>query len=297
MIDYPALYNSPESEARFRSAYETLLKSWQIEVSSTWVNTDFGETHVLVAGTSSAPPIVSVPGAQGTAAMWGHVASTLASDRSIYCVDLIDQVGLSRPKRVMSNPEDGDHWFRQTMDGLGLDYFDLVGNSLGSFIAAKFASAYSERVRSLVLTAPAATVASVSPAYVLKVLTSMNIPIKKIKTRFLLGTGAGSVGPDDLLFRVLNSAMLESRLVSKLLPRALSSRELGALTMPVLLIQGQKDRVNAGSAEENCQRAKLSVQRLTCETLADAGHLWSPAQFLRAGEMIKEFIRSAIPLY
>jgi len=293
MTTPPVRYKSPAAEARFKAKYESLLSTWHIQPESIWVTTEFGESHVLVAGAKDAPPIVLIPGAQATAGMWGPLASKLSLERKLYCVDLIDQVGLSRPTNVLSSPEDSDLWLGQTLDGLGLAQPDLVGNSIGAFIAAKYASANPDRVSSLVLTAPAATVSTVSPLYILKVIASMSLPIERLKTKFLLSTGAGAVSVGDPLFQVLQCAMSESNIVSKLVPRALTEQELLALTMPVLLLQGRRDSVNSGAAEEICQRMAASIPNLDCETLDDAGHLWAQEHFIKAGELIAQFLKCA----
>jgi len=128
----PSLYKSEAAQARFATAYQALLDSWTIDYESLWLNTDFGATHVLLAGAADAPAAMMVPGAQGTAGMWGGVAQALASGRRIYCLDLIDQVGLSRPTRVLSSSDDADLWLSQVLDALEAEQVDLIGNSLGA---------------------------------------------------------------------------------------------------------------------------------------------------------------------
>lgn len=289
----PDRYKSPEAEARFQSDYENLLGVWDIAFESRWVSTEYGESHLLVAGCDEAPPMVLVPGAQGTSGMWRSIAAALAPVRRLYCLDHIDQVGPSRPRRVLSDPNDSDAWLGQVLDGLGLEHVDLLGNSIGSFICGKYASAYPDRLRSLVLTAPAATVASVSPLYILQVLVSMNLPGVFLKDRFLLRSGAGKVSADDPLFRVLRSAMYEGRVVSKLLPRSLTPTELASLSMPVLLIQGGRDKVNSITAAEVCEKLDELVPIIICENFEDAGHLWAPEHFSKAGVVVRAFYENA----
>jgi len=284
------LFKSSSAEARFHLAYESLLADWENDFQSEWVNTDFGETHVITSGLPNGTPLVLIPGAQGTAGSWGSVISGLSNGRKIYCIDLIDQVGLSRPTSVLSNTADSDLWLMQTLDGLGLDQVDVVGSSLGSFIAAKFASAYPKRIRTLTLTAPAATIANINLFYILQVILVMTIPGSFLKTRFLLKSGAGQIDAKNSLFKVLHAAMFGSSVISKLIPRLLTNDELEALEMPVLLILGEKDIVNTQTPSAICEKLATHIQKLRCEIFADAGHLWAPKHFKSAGEFIESFL-------
>lgn len=132
MNEHPelSLFKSASAEARFQAAYRSLLNDWKNEFQSTWVNTDFGETHVIISGSLNNPPLVMIPGAQGTAGMWGSVASVLSHTRQICCIDLIDQVGLSRPGKALSSIDDSNLWLKQTLDGLGLGRVDAVNSRL-----------------------------------------------------------------------------------------------------------------------------------------------------------------------
>lgn len=285
-----ALYKSAEAQTRFEIAHKTLLNSWQVDFKSKWITTDFGETHVMMAGNVDSKAMVFVPGAQGTAAMWGPVVQPLAQGRQIFCVDLIDQVGLSKPSQVLKSSDDATRWLTQVLEALQLNDVDLVGNSLGSFVAASFAVNNPERVTSLTLTAPAATVSIVSPAYIFQVMFAMGMPGAYFKRRFLLNSGAGLVDRSDPLLNLLLAAMVESQVISKLIPQALKKEALARLTMPVLLLQGGMDKVNAHKPDAICTRLKTVIPHIESATYKTAGHLWSRDHLSAAGERIKQFV-------
>lgn len=289
------LFRSAANEQRFQTSYTSLLEGWDVGYRSVFVDTEFGRTHVISSGDSGSP-VVLVPGAQGTAGMWGQVVSKLSTTHKTFSIDLIDQVGRSEPARVLTNSEDSTLWLKQTLDALNLhqvDQVDLVGNSLGSFVSASYACRYPERVRTLTLTAPAATVSNVRLGYIAQVLFSMNLPGGYWKKRFLLKSGAGLVTEEDKLFGVLYAAMQNSNVVSQLIPRYLGRRELAKLQMPVLLILGQKDGVNNESPTEITQKMSGMLPQFNCEVFDDAGHLWAPKHFDQAGQLIETFLRNS----
>lgn len=71
-----------------------------------------------------------------------------AEQRRVYALDL------PRPNRT-APPSNWSGWLGRWLDAAGLARVEIVGHSLGGIVAAEFAAAYPERVRRLVLVAPA----------------------------------------------------------------------------------------------------------------------------------------------
>lgn len=287
-----SVYKTKQDRDTFLQAYRVLLATWGVEYQSNWVHSQYGDTHVLVSGPVDAKPIIFVPGAQGTAAMWGPIVERLSQTRRLYCLDIIDQVGLSKPEKVLNGPEDCALWLAQTLNGLGHSKVDLVGNSLGAYIAASFALRHPEKVHSLVLTAPAATVSDLNPNYILKVLFTMLWPFEAARVRFTHKVGANRVDPSSPLFKLLVLAMSKSRIISKLTPRALDDEELSSLALPVLIVLGDQDPVNKASCREVAGRLKGLLRNVRFETLPGAGHLWSNEQMRDCALRIQSFLEA-----
>ncbi|MCE2593687.1 alpha/beta hydrolase [Motilimonas cestriensis] len=284
------LFKSKKSEIEFQKAYDNLLEDWGVETQSQWVRSEFGETHIIVTGPDNGKPLVLLPGAQGTAAMWGPAISKLSNSRRIYSFDLIDQVGRSRPERILTSPKDCVEWIEQTLDALNLSKVDIVGNSLGSFMVASFASRRPERVNKVILTAPAATVANISFLYIFQVILTLMMPFKGLTKRFLNSSSQGNVKSSSPLYKLLYLAMSESKVISKVVPRLLSDKELSTLSMPFLLILGEKDKVNKAKALNIHKKLLQLVPSAECKILPNAGHLWNREQFRDSGQLIEEFL-------
>ena len=109
--------------------------------------------YALAAGTGS--PLVLVHGLLGTASCWAPSMRVLARERRVYAVDAL---GIGRSERVPGL--DGSlatsaRRLRTWIDREQLDKVDLLGTSHGGAVAMCFAALFPDRVRSLVLHAPA----------------------------------------------------------------------------------------------------------------------------------------------
>lgn len=125
------------------------------------VQTTDGEISVAVAGDPSASPLVLLhgggPGASGTS-NFGHNLPALTRHARVL---LPDQPGFGRSYRPSQEQMDARSITQIAVDSLlealasmGVDRFDLVGNSLGGAAAIAIAQQHPERVRRLVLMAP-----------------------------------------------------------------------------------------------------------------------------------------------
>ncbi|OLQ70033.1 hypothetical protein BIT28_10865 [Photobacterium proteolyticum] len=285
-----SIFNTPETQEHFLAAYKRLMKTWSLPYEDKWVETSFGRTHAIVSGPVNGEPLVLLPGAQATGAMWGPMIPDLVKNRRVFCLDLIDQVGLSEPNKVLTNSHDSSTWLKETLDGLSLDKVDIGGNSLGCFIVSMFAVSYPDRVKNLILTAPAATVSGIRLLYILKILFASWSSNPSVKSRFLEQNSAGLVDNTSTLFQLLFAAMSGSKVISKITPRQLTVDELRSIKSPVLIILGDKDMTAQKKADEVVNDLSELALNFQCEIIEGAGHLWTEQQYMFAGNKISQFL-------
>jgi pimeloyl-ACP methyl ester carboxylesterase len=113
------------------------------------------EANYIDVGSGDEDPVVLVHGLGGQGQNWLENVPRLAQDRRVIAMDL-PGFGLT-PKR-----EDDDvtipgygRWVNKLCDKLGLEQIELVGNSMGGYIAAEVAIQFPERVKRLVLVSAA----------------------------------------------------------------------------------------------------------------------------------------------
>jgi triacylglycerol lipase len=112
-----------------------------------------GTGQLAYARTGSGPALVIIHGVGGRKEDWASLAADLADRRTVYAIDMLGFGGSSR---------DADPGIAsQTaavlalLDAEGIAQSDFLGNSVGGWVAATFASTHPERTRRLILANPA----------------------------------------------------------------------------------------------------------------------------------------------
>jgi pimeloyl-ACP methyl ester carboxylesterase len=109
--------------------------------------------HYLHAGLGR--PLLLIHGLVGSSVNWRKNIGTLAQEASVYAIDLINAGRSQRVRDIDAGLEATADRIAAVMDTLGLQDADIAGHSHGGAAALMFAARHPERVRSLILFAPA----------------------------------------------------------------------------------------------------------------------------------------------
>jgi pimeloyl-ACP methyl ester carboxylesterase len=109
--------------------------------------------HVLRAG--DGPPLLLVHGLVGAAANWKKSIDALAPHASIYAIDQLNMGKSQRVDSLDASLEATADRLAAAMDALNLTQADIAGHSHGGAVALMLAARHQERVRRLILFAPA----------------------------------------------------------------------------------------------------------------------------------------------
>ncbi|MEM6454069.1 MAG: alpha/beta hydrolase [Acidobacteriota bacterium] len=244
---------------------EQLLPTYASE-ASTFVEIPSARVHVRDEGASAhdTPPIVMLHGLGDSLHTFEPWVDRLESDFRVVRLDL-PGFGLTGP--FADDETDygmANHlrFLRDTLDALDIERIDLLGHSLGGWYAWRFALAYPERVRRLVLVAAAGypehvgdTLEQARSAPFLRSL------LRNVTPRNLIEQGLRDAIADD---RIITDAMIDQRY--DLLLRA-DNRDALALrldvdwddahlripeiTTPTLLMWGTEDHWIPSAAADN----------------------------------------------
>ena len=154
------LFKSEAAKATIRRYYDEFRSRLPMPTTERTVKTTFGETHILIAGPESAPPLVMLHGALASSAHVLHELGPLTESHRIYALDVVGQSVMSEDRRIDVRDDSYGRWLMETTNALGLDRFDLYGVSWGGFVALQGTRIAPERVKHLVLLAPAGVVAN-----------------------------------------------------------------------------------------------------------------------------------------
>ncbi len=246
-----------------------------------------GRTHLIDMGAGPRATLVFLSGMGSCPAAYHDLLDELSRDRRVVAVDRFG-TGLSAGLRGHGHPRNS--WVGQVeavVTSLGLAPVDLVGHSLGGFVAGALAVERPELVRRVVLVSPVGVARDHPWSWTPALLPgALDLAAALAWGRHLTGAAGVQAGPDPCQLAAdrwwgdsdLNSI---ARLIG---PRwfrqeTLLLPELGLLQDRICLIWGDRDRQVPLQA---AQRELLSYPALHLEVLPGAGHL---VPFERPGEV------------
>lgn len=278
--------------------YKDAVATIDTPVSSRYVSTRFGRTHMLAAGPDDAPALILIPGIAGCAPLWRRQLPAFAQHFRVYALDIVGQPGKSEPETPSFLNDDFSLWLLDVLDGLGIERAHFAGTSVGGWIVLRFAIHSPERVDKIVLLSPTG-------------IARARLPIRIWVTKFLDKRKSPDALQDDLTARsVTNKSPGASfgtfdRRLAKLMalctrhyridrsmgiynprtrrvdfwsglqvlrkfflsePRALLRR----LRVPSLLILGEHERLY--NPEQVARRARKLLAGVETDIIAGAGH-------------------------
>ena len=283
------------AEARFWQAQDRLLAGNGNSVRSRFLKIRKPDLRVQVLEGGEGEPVLLIHGGDGMAAQWEPLLSRLSSSFHIYAPDR-PGCGLTDMFDYRDVPlrEHAVDFVEATMDALGLERANLIGNSMGGYFSLVFALAHPERVKRLVTVGePAGSSATIPPGN--RVLAIRGLNGLLYATVMKPGPSATYEGFKRILVahpERLSPAYLDCCTAASEIPGATESwltlledchitggrstltyslrPELARLSMPTLLIWGDKDSFGPPSlAQEMAQ----IMPRGRAEIVPDAGHL------------------------
>ena len=123
------------------------------QIAEGFVVVDGVKVHYQRAG--SGRPLLLLHGLVGSAKNWRRNISFLAQDSDVYAIDLFNMGESERVPGLDAGLEATADRLAAYMDALGLEEADIAAHSHGGAVAMMFAARHSDRVRRLILFAPA----------------------------------------------------------------------------------------------------------------------------------------------
>lgn len=267
------------------------------------VSVDGHKMHCLTAG--KGPSLVLLQGLLASADAWRPCLSHLAEESSVYAVDCL---GIGKSERVsgidVSLSAQADR-MAKFLAGAGIVCADIVGTSHGGAVAMMLAARHPEKVRSLVLHAPANPFSRLSDSLVRFYRTPPgrwlahrvpHLPLRLQKLALGRMYGKGIAVRHEALENYMSSLRVPGTVqhVLRILDCWFSDmRELGSALeklsdVPVLLIWGAQDRAVSLESGRKLE-AKLPHAELT--VIPGMGHLPHDEAPLLFAETVNNFLR------
>lgn len=290
-------FRSEAAKERYLEHYDAWAQRWPVPSRSFSVETSWGPTFVRISGPEDGPPMVLVPGANATSLMFEPNVASWSERTRVFAVDNVFDFGRSIYTRSMTTPDDFVDWLDELLVRLGLeDDVNLLGHSYGGWIAAEYGLAHPERLRSVILAAPAGTIDRLSDDFIMKGLQCL-IPhphFVKAMVRWALHDAAdGTPEQQRVVEEAADNAWLGLRcfkLKQLVPPRVLSDDEWRRFEVPVLFLVGENEVIYSISGAEAVARINRVAPEIDTELFPDCGHDLTFVQAERFNRRVLRFI-------
>jgi abhydrolase domain-containing protein 6 len=218
------------------------------------------------------PPLVLVHGVAMRGADWATLLGALRKHHRLYVVDLLGYGDSDKPRDSDYSIATQTAVVRGFVDARRLERFDLMGVSMGGWIALKLASENSERVQNLILISSA----GLAFEHQLQETTFSATTLEEQRRSFALQSDRVNALPDfivrDFLRRSREKAWIVTASMRSMLNRRdlLLDRKLQRVTMPVLIVAGTADRIVPFTVAQQLQR---EIPHAKLVWLKGCGHL------------------------
>jgi len=261
------VFKSEEGRRRILSYYSRLLEHVDFPYRESYVDTTFGKTYILESGDPNNPPAVLIHGSCSNSAAWFGDIPALVEHFHVYSVDIVGDAGNSEETRLDQNTEEFERWLKDVIDGLGIENAVIMGNSLGGWIALRFAAAFPEHAAKLVLIAPSGIVPN-KPSFLIKTILYLMRGEKGRKALMQLIFGRDSI-PEEVLHVTKLIGDHFNPLTGAMPP--LSDQQMKKLTMPIFYLAGEDDATT--DVSKAAARLKKLVPNTVIQVLENNSHV------------------------
>ena len=273
------------------AAYDAALTLWPVAYQSVVVPTRWGNTHLIVSGPKNAPPVVLLHGMNLSATMWFANVADLSNHYRIYALDIIGSAGKSIATHPLKNRADAAGWLDDVLNELEIAQADLVGHSYGGWLTLNFALHVPQRIKRMVLLAPAASLLSLVSQFYLRGIPAVLWPRRSLITSFMNWMAAEEFVVNELFVEQLVMGMKYFRPQISVFPTKFSDEELGQIKVPTLLLIGAQEVIY--NPKQAVDRAKQLIANIEAEVVPKASHGLPMEQPSLVNACILDFLRSA----
>jgi pimeloyl-ACP methyl ester carboxylesterase len=145
------VYKTEEGKRAIHGSYEKLVASWGVPTEEKDLETSYGKTHVILAGSAANPPLLLFHGVgDNSAIMWILNAGELSRHFRMMAVDTMGGSGKSVPDERYGKGFELSRWFGDVLDALDVRSGYAAGVSYGCYLAQLLFTSYPERIRKFV---------------------------------------------------------------------------------------------------------------------------------------------------
>ncbi|MFB6341939.1 alpha/beta fold hydrolase [Saccharicrinis sp. FJH62] len=240
-----SLYKTPEGKEIAFKSYDRSMELWNVAYSEAYVNTDYGQSHVIISGENNKQTLVILPGLFGDASMWFPNVGKLSEHYKVYTLDMINYGGKSQPEgKAITEFNDYKIWFNQILNHFKLESVAVMGVSYSSWLSLSLAREMPDAITSVIMLDPSETFMPMNGGIAWKGFKSfMFFPNRKKYAGFLSWLGGGYSNEQMDIWTEHMLDVIEygtTKMFDVPQHRIYAPEELTMIEMPVLIMAGGK---------------------------------------------------------
>jgi pimeloyl-ACP methyl ester carboxylesterase len=266
-------FQSAEAKEQCLALFEEFEKTnWPVESESRYIETSYGNTFIRISGPENASPLVLLHGKSGNSLSWSGNIEKYSKNFRTYAIDTIDDYGLSIYTASLKSGYDYAKWLDQVFTGLGLkNNINLLGISYGGWLASQYAVNYQNRLRKIVLAAPASTVLPLRTQYYIRSVLIL-LPFRYFKDSFFSWLDPTLKNSDfkEGIDLIETSIKCYKPKYSMVRPTVLNDEELKSIKCSALFLFGEYEMIY--SPNKAIDRLERIAPHIKKEIIPDVGH-------------------------
>ncbi len=158
-----SIYWNETSKKAVWDLYDLMINDLKIEYKDIYIDTSFGNTHLIETGNFYGKPLLVFHGGNATTAYNLKYCDFLLKEFHIYAVDTIGHPGKSAENSLSPSNQDYGKWTSEVITNIGYSTICCFGGSFGAGILVKAMCVAPEKIERSVLLVPSAI--KNAPAY------------------------------------------------------------------------------------------------------------------------------------
>lgn len=235
-----SIYKSPNGKQILLDLYDTQLKNLVIQYEEKFVQTRYGNTHMIIAGNKDSTPLICLHGGNS------NTPDTLKSDLPllesfrVHSLDIIGHPGKSAETQLSSKDLSYGYWLFDVIEALNFKKVNIYAGSFGAGVAIRLATIAPEKISKLFLAIPSG-IAKGSIKDQLKImLPYLRYRIRSNDRNLIKMSSLLMTRFDDDRIELLQAIFKYVKIKTEM-PRPAKKGELANLTSPTVVIAAQND--------------------------------------------------------
>lgn len=261
-----SVFKTEEGKNEVIKFYDEFLQKLALSYEKFYVDTREGKTFIIASGEKSNPPLILLHGSGMNSVMWLRDIKEYSKTYRVYAIDMLGEPGKSDENRPSLSGSSYAEWLKDVFENLSVERANVIGISLGAWLAIKFSINYPQMVAKLVLLCPSG-IGPQKKSFIFKAMFYGILGEKGINKLYYKVNGNQPIPEAMLKYQKLIGKNFKYRRES--IP-IFSDDELKLLTMPTVLFVGAKDIML--HSDKTARRLGKLLPRAQINNLPESGH-------------------------